>query len=220
MPGRQLHPLGVALRVLLTQSPDPPLCSASHISSCSAGRFPPSCSFPHPQPSMASPVLHKLEDKLLCSICLELFRVPVTLPCGHNFCERCINDHRSKQEQTADGAERGYKCPQCRSSCERQLELKKNVTLSEVVEVARASRVWAESCEVAHVGLCPQHGRPLELYCEDEQRCICCVCSVRQCQRHRRALFGDERSRKQVGNAGRGDGGGAMPAGRGGGSAC
>lgn len=142
--------------------------------------------------------MHKLEDKLLCSICLELFRVPVTLPCGHNFCERCINDHRSKQEQTADGAERGYKCPQCRSSCERQLELKKNVTLSEVVEVARASRVWAESCEVAHVGLCPQHGRPLELYCEDEQRCICCVCSVRQCQRHRRALFGDERSRKQA----------------------
>ncbi|KFV12187.1 Tripartite motif-containing protein 65, partial [Tauraco erythrolophus] len=40
----------------------------------------------------------KLEETLVCSICLELFRVPVTLPCGHNFCKRCINDHWHKQE--------------------------------------------------------------------------------------------------------------------------
>ncbi|KFV47518.1 Tripartite motif-containing protein 65, partial [Tyto alba] len=34
-----------------------------------------------------SPISQKLEEKLVCSICLELFRVPVTLPCGHNFCK-------------------------------------------------------------------------------------------------------------------------------------
>ncbi|XP_021270888.1 tripartite motif-containing protein 65 [Numida meleagris] len=147
---------------------------------------------------MASPVSQKLGEKLQCSICLELFRVPVTLPCGHNFCEGCIDNHRNKQEQAANGAKRGYACPECRYNCERNLELKKNVTLNEVVELVRAGRVRAEGCEVAHVGLCPLHGCPLELYCEDEQRCICCVCSVRQCQRHQRALFEDERSRKQA----------------------
>uniref|UniRef100_A0A8C9EP08 RING-type domain-containing protein n=1 Tax=Pavo cristatus TaxID=9049 RepID=A0A8C9EP08_PAVCR len=103
-------------------------------------------------PSMASPVSQKLEEKLQCSICLELFRVPVTLPCGHNFCERCIDNHRNKQEQTANGARRGYTCPECRYSCERHLELKKNVTLSDVVELARGGRVRAEGCEVPHVG--------------------------------------------------------------------
>ncbi|KFP01397.1 Tripartite motif-containing protein 65, partial [Calypte anna] len=44
------------------------------------------------------PASQKLEEKLVCSICLELFRVPVTLPCGHNFCKRCIGDHWHKQE--------------------------------------------------------------------------------------------------------------------------
>lgn len=165
---------------------------------------------------MASPISQKLEDKLQCSICLELFRVPVTLPCGHNFCERCIDNHRNRQEQTANGAGGGYTCPECRYICERHLELKKNVTLSDVVELARAGRGRVEGCEVRHVGLCPLHGRPLELYCEDEQRCICCVCSMRQCQRHRKALFEEEHAKKQVGNVG---GWVSCPR-EGGGSAC
>ncbi|XP_015735089.1 tripartite motif-containing protein 65 isoform X1 [Coturnix japonica] len=147
---------------------------------------------------MASPTSEKLEDKLLCSICLELFVVPITLPCGHNFCEHCIDNHRNKQEQAVNGPKRGYTCPTCRYSCEQHLELKKNVTLSDVVELARTGRVQAGGCEVAHVGLCSLHGRPLELYCEDEQRCICCVCVVRRCQQHRTALFEDVRSRKQA----------------------
>ncbi|NWH48221.1 TRI65 protein, partial [Fregata magnificens] len=143
----------------------------------------------------------KLEEKLVCSICLELFKVPVTLPCGHNFCERCINDHWHKQEQVPTRPEKGYTCPECRRVFERCLELKKNVTLCSVVELARdgEARVsGAERCEVAHGELCPQHGRPLELYCEDERRCICCICTVRQCQWHRRVLFEEECSKKQA----------------------
>uniref|UniRef100_A0A8B9T619 Tripartite motif containing 65 n=1 Tax=Anas platyrhynchos TaxID=8839 RepID=A0A8B9T619_ANAPL len=129
-----------------------------------------------------------LEEKLVCSICLELFKVPITLPCGHNFCKCCISDHQGKQEQAAAGAKQGFSCPECRQSCAPQLELKKNVTLSKVLELVRASTTGV---------------KPLELYCEDEQRCICCVCTVQQCQRHRRALLEDVHSRKQVGNWGR-----------------
>lgn len=146
----------------------------------------------------------KLEEKLVCSICLELFKVPITLPCGHNFCKRCISDHQGKQEQAAAGAKQGFSCPECRQSCAPQLELKKNVTLSKVLELVRASQTGVKQCEVTPGGLCPRHGRPLELYCEDEQRCICCVCTVQQCQRHRRALLEDVHSRKQVGNWGGG----------------
>ncbi|KAM6297325.1 E3 ubiquitin-protein ligase TRIM65 [Aegotheles albertisi] len=148
---------------------------------------------------MASPTSRKVEEKLVCSICLELFQVPVTLPCGHNFCKRCIGDYWHRQEQ---GAKQGYTCPQCRRDFERCPELEKNVTLCNVVELARDGRVvqvlGAERCEVAHGELCPQHGHPLELYCQEEQRCVCCVCTVRQCQRHRRVLLEEERARKQA----------------------
>ncbi|KAM6403314.1 E3 ubiquitin-protein ligase TRIM65 [Rhynochetos jubatus] len=150
---------------------------------------------------MAPPVSEKLEEKLVCSICLELFRLPVTLPCGHNFCKRCIGGHWHKQEQAPAGAEKGYTCPDCRRGFEQRPALEKNVTLCGVVELARDGRArvsGTERCEVADGGLCPQHGRPLELYCEDERRCICCVCTVRQCQQHRRVLFEEERSKKQA----------------------
>ncbi|NXN43593.1 TRI65 protein, partial [Rhinoptilus africanus] len=143
----------------------------------------------------------KLEEKLVCSICLEFFRVPVTLPCGHNFCKRCISDHWHKQEQVPTGAKKGYTCPECRRGFEQPPYLEKNVTLCNVVELARdgeARLSGTERCEVAQGELCPQHGRPLELYCEEERRCICCICTVRQCQQHRRVLFEEERSKKQA----------------------
>ncbi|NXS33278.1 TRI65 protein, partial [Pomatostomus ruficeps] len=143
----------------------------------------------------------KLQEKLVCSICLELFRVPVTLPCGHNFCKRCIGDHWNEQKQAAAGTEASYTCPECRRRFERRPELEKNVTLHSVVELARDSDARGSAagrCEVAPGELCPLHGCPLELYCEDERRCICCVCTVRHCQRHRRVLFEEERAKKQT----------------------
>uniref|UniRef100_A0A8D0AFU4 RING-type domain-containing protein n=1 Tax=Sander lucioperca TaxID=283035 RepID=A0A8D0AFU4_SANLU len=35
----------------------------------------------------------KTQDSLsvfLCSICLDVFTDPVTIPCGHNFCKTCF----------------------------------------------------------------------------------------------------------------------------------
>ncbi|XP_061867108.1 E3 ubiquitin-protein ligase TRIM65 isoform X2 [Colius striatus] len=142
----------------------------------------------------------RLEEKLVCSICLELFRVPVTLPCGHNFCKLCISNHWQQQQAPA-GAEKGYTCPDCRREFERCPELKKNVTLCSVVELAQEEEAGAPGTagtEAARGELCPQHGRPLELYCEEEQRCICCVCTARHCQRHRRLLLEEERAKKQA----------------------
>lgn len=150
---------------------------------------------------MASPISQKLEEKLVCSICLELFKVPVTLPCGHNFCKGCISDHWDKQKQAPAGSDASYTCPECRRAFGRCPELEKNVTLYSVVELARDSDMRGPGpgrCEAAPAELCRQHGRPLELYCQDERRCICCICTVRDCQRHRRVLFEEERAKKQV----------------------
>ncbi|XP_012891919.1 PREDICTED: tripartite motif-containing protein 65 [Dipodomys ordii] len=54
---------------------------------------------------MDASVAEQLREKLNCSICLGLYRDPVTLPCGHNFCGDCIRDSWRRCEQS---------CPECR----------------------------------------------------------------------------------------------------------
>ncbi|KFM07190.1 Tripartite motif-containing protein 7, partial [Aptenodytes forsteri] len=34
-----------------------------------------------------------LQDKASCSICLELFQGPVSIHCGHSFCQACITEN-------------------------------------------------------------------------------------------------------------------------------
>ena len=65
-----------------------------------------------------------LEDELTCSICLSTFACPVTIPCGHNFCQDCLLATWKDS----------YSCPQCRTHFATKPELKKNTVLSTVVE--------------------------------------------------------------------------------------
>ncbi|XP_014913045.1 E3 ubiquitin/ISG15 ligase TRIM25-like isoform X1 [Poecilia latipinna] len=71
--------------------------------------------------------LMSLEDELTCSICLSTFDCPVTIPCGHNFCQNCLLSTWTES----------YSCPQCRTLFETRPELKKNTVLSTVVETFR-----------------------------------------------------------------------------------
>ncbi|XP_066270090.1 tripartite motif-containing protein 3-like [Branchiostoma lanceolatum] len=45
-------------------------------------------------------------EELTCSICLELFTRPKVLPCGHTFCQDCLQDHASRRVP--------FHCPNCR----------------------------------------------------------------------------------------------------------
>ncbi|KAK0448658.1 hypothetical protein EV421DRAFT_1783762 [Armillaria borealis] len=47
-----------------------------------------------------------------CAICLFEYQDPVSLPCGHVYCSRCVSDHISKT--TTDGFT--ALCPTCRKS--------------------------------------------------------------------------------------------------------
>ncbi|XP_037328293.2 E3 ubiquitin/ISG15 ligase TRIM25-like isoform X2 [Pungitius pungitius] len=68
--------------------------------------------------------LISLEDELTCSICLSPFDCPVTIPCGHNFCQECLLATWKDS----------YSCPQCRTHFPTKPDLKKNTVLSTVVE--------------------------------------------------------------------------------------
>ncbi|XP_072259642.1 E3 ubiquitin-protein ligase TRIM11-like [Pyxicephalus adspersus] len=68
-----------------------------------------------------------LRQDLNCSICLEVYRDPVTLKCGHNFCLACIRPLLCEQSGF-------YSCPECRKKFKSGLEPNKNITLSRIAE--------------------------------------------------------------------------------------
>ncbi|CAN0289411.1 unnamed protein product [Lampetra fluviatilis] len=78
-------------------------------------------------------------DNLLnCSICLDEFKVPVSLPCGHTFCKECIENHWSKALQGK--AAPPFMCPQCRKAYTVVPPLHKNVVIDDVVRDRRERR--------------------------------------------------------------------------------
>ncbi|KAM4584868.1 E3 ubiquitin-protein ligase TRIM39 [Odontesthes bonariensis] len=81
---------------------------------------------------MALPAAYLSEDQFTCSICLEVFRDPVSTPCGHSFCQPCICSYWD-----GGGGGRGaksYQCPLCKESFRKRPELHINRTLKEITE--------------------------------------------------------------------------------------
>uniref|UniRef100_A0A8C4F413 Tripartite motif containing 25 n=1 Tax=Dicentrarchus labrax TaxID=13489 RepID=A0A8C4F413_DICLA len=119
--------------------------------------------------------LMSLEDELTCSICLSTFNCPVTIPCGHNFCQDCL------LETWKDS----YSCPQCRTLFATKPELKKNTVLSTVVETfnSRASKkettVEEEESKADDVIRCDTC-----MEAEASQTCLTCMASF--CEEHLR----------------------------------
>ena len=61
--------------------------------------------------------LHKLEEQLTCSICLDQYTNPKALPCLHSFCLDCLKGVTVLPEVTQQG-HYSLPCPTCRSPCQ------------------------------------------------------------------------------------------------------
>ncbi|XP_068108995.1 E3 ubiquitin/ISG15 ligase TRIM25-like [Hyperolius riggenbachi] len=81
--------------------------------------------------------------ELRCSICMEIYRDPVTLPCGHNFCRGCITQAWDHQEDLQE-----YKCPECQKIYLRRPELVRNTTLHNICETFHATETDQEQTGV------------------------------------------------------------------------
>uniref|UniRef100_A0A8C5R853 Uncharacterized protein n=1 Tax=Leptobrachium leishanense TaxID=445787 RepID=A0A8C5R853_9ANUR len=144
-----------------------------------------------------------LLEKLNCSICLEMFTSPLTLNCGHTFCQLCIHRHWDNQEaQMMD-----IDCPVCRKVFETRPEPMKNLTLNDVLEQARLCKKnpfgtftipeeEKKRVEDSKI-MCPRHNRVLSMYCSTEKRCICQECIVKGCKGHELELIEEERQKEE-----------------------
>ncbi|XP_078121939.1 E3 ubiquitin/ISG15 ligase TRIM25-like isoform X1 [Sander vitreus] len=124
--------------------------------------------------------LMSLEDELTCSICLSPFDCPVTIPCGHNFCQDCLLATWKDS----------YSCPQCRTHFATKPELKKNTVLSTVVETfnlrtnkseASLKETSEESDEAAK-----QNSIRCDACMEAEASQTCLTCMASFCEEHLR----------------------------------
>ncbi|XP_037641842.1 uncharacterized protein LOC119497658 isoform X2 [Sebastes umbrosus] len=76
------------------------------------------------------------EDQFLCSICLDVFTEPVSIPCGHNYCKACITRHWEGREQC--------QCPLCNEKFDKGLKLRVNTGFREVVENYKEHQALAD----------------------------------------------------------------------------
>uniref|UniRef100_A0A8D2KS10 Zinc finger protein RFP-like n=1 Tax=Varanus komodoensis TaxID=61221 RepID=A0A8D2KS10_VARKO len=111
-------------------------------------------------------LLKELCDEATCSICLEYFKDPVMLDCGHNFCQACL---ARCWGETA----RGFSCPQCRETAQ-QRSIRSNWQLANMIEILR--KLEEDSRREGALGVCERHREPLKLFCRDDAAAICVVC--------------------------------------------
>uniref|UniRef100_A0A8C4X401 Uncharacterized protein n=1 Tax=Erpetoichthys calabaricus TaxID=27687 RepID=A0A8C4X401_ERPCA len=82
---------------------------------------------------MAEALLCGSQDEFTCSVCLDTLTDPVTIPCGHNFCLKCLTNYWDQSQECS--------CPQCRHTFTTRPELNRNTLLNEVIKKFKRPRL-------------------------------------------------------------------------------
>ncbi|XP_030001558.1 E3 ubiquitin-protein ligase TRIM21-like [Sphaeramia orbicularis] len=118
------------------------------------------------------------EVQFLCSICLDEFTHPVTIPCGHNFCKSCITEHWRVNVP--------YQCPMCKEDFNTKPQLKINTFIAEMVaqfrkEAQHEPNICSSGQQAAKPGKVP-----CDICAETKLKALksCLVCLTSYCQTH------------------------------------
>uniref|UniRef100_A0A3B3YVV8 RING-type domain-containing protein n=1 Tax=Poecilia mexicana TaxID=48701 RepID=A0A3B3YVV8_9TELE len=78
-------------------------------------------------------IQHSMQDRgedFSCSVCLDLLKDPVTIPCGHSYCMNCIKTNWDEEDMKGIF----HSCPQCRKTFILRPDLQKN-TIQNLLKV-------------------------------------------------------------------------------------
>ncbi|XP_053235238.1 tripartite motif-containing protein 10-like isoform X2 [Podarcis raffonei] len=117
----------------------------------------------------SAPPSMNIEEEVLCPICKDLMTDPVTLNCGHNFCQGCITKHCEVRDEIEMG---DCKCPVCMDKIWNR-NFRPNWQLANVVERIKLQRKE----------LCEKHKEKLHLFCKQDAELVCLVCE--RCPEHK-----------------------------------
>uniref|UniRef100_A0A3B4X630 E3 ubiquitin-protein ligase TRIM39-like n=1 Tax=Seriola lalandi dorsalis TaxID=1841481 RepID=A0A3B4X630_SERLL len=188
------------------------------------------------------------EKQFQCTICQQVFTDPVTTPCGHNFCQACI--------QSVWDSSDVCQCPTCNKSFTPRPEININTAFKELADTFRKMIVCSSAlplsaaqpgevvCDVcattslqvkalksclvcltsycdAHLEphqrvsalklhkliepvknlqdrMCKKHERLLEMFCRDEQKCVCQFCTETEHKDHQAVTIEEESGERKV----------------------
>ncbi|XP_033985516.1 E3 ubiquitin-protein ligase TRIM39-like isoform X2 [Trematomus bernacchii] len=121
------------------------------------------------------------EDQFFCTICLDLFTDPVTIPCGHNFCKDCIEEHWDTSYWC--------QCPMCNKEFYTRPELHVNTFISEMVSQFRQSaqqKASSSSSSSSEQQVFKPGEVPCDVCTETKLKALksCLVCLTSYCETH------------------------------------
>ncbi|XP_076126751.1 tripartite motif-containing protein 16-like [Alosa pseudoharengus] len=123
----------------------------------------------------------KRQQSFTCSVCLDLLKDPVSIPCGHTYCLGCIKGCWDQEDGKGI-----YSCPQCRQTYRPRPAVSKNTLIAEMVEDFRKTGLQAAAVAQCSAGpgdvecdLCT--GRKLKAVKS------CLVCLLSYCETHLKA---------------------------------
>nr|XP_060461807.1 tripartite motif-containing protein 6 isoform X4 [Panthera onca] len=126
---------------------------------------------------MTSAVLVDIQEEVTCPICLELLTEPLSIDCGHSFCQACITGNST---EWVIGQEGESSCPVCQTGY-RPGDLRPNRHLANIAE--RLREVVLGPGMQLKASLCAHHGEKLQLFCKEDGKLICWLCE--RSQEHR-----------------------------------